>query len=124
MDEQTLFEKIMRRIKAERKRMVLRRKIAGFSFVLAISFLGLVPAIKMAYAGFVGSGFVQLFSLAFSDTAIIMASWQNFILSLLELLPITGLLAIGVALLAALGSLKFLSKNLKGLRCSKQLINI
>jgi len=113
MDEIALFQKIMLRIRAERKRMVLRRKITGFSIALAVSFLGLVSAIKMVYAGFAGSGFVQLFSLAFSDTAIILASWQNFVLSLLELLPITGLLAIGVALFTVLGSLKFLSNNLK-----------
>jgi len=113
MDEIALFQKIMLRIRAERKRMVLRRKITGFSIALAVSFLGLVPAIKMVYAGFAGSGFVQLFSLAFSDTAIILASWQNFVLSLLELLPITGLLAIGVALFTVLVSLKFLSNNFK-----------
>ncbi|MCX6789330.1 MAG: hypothetical protein NTZ42_01840 [Candidatus Gribaldobacteria bacterium] len=115
MDEQTLLEKIMRRIKAEQKMMIFKRKIIGFSLVLAVSFFGLIPAIKMVYVGFAGSGFIQLFSLAFSDTAIIMASWHNFSLSLLESLPITGLLAIGVVSLAILGSLRFLSKNIKGL---------
>ncbi len=118
-----LFEKIMLRIRAERKRMVLKRKIAGFSFVLAVSFLGLIPATKMVYSGFAESGFVQLFSLAFSDTSIVMAYWRNFALSLLESLPITGLMAIGISLFVILGSLKFLSKNIKGFHYSKQLIN-
>ncbi len=124
MDEQNLFEKIMLRIRAEQKRMVLKRKTAGFSFALAVSFLGLIPAIKMAYSGFVGSGFVQLFSLVFSDTSIVMAYWQNVVLSLLESLPITGLMAIGVSLFVILGSLKFLSKNIKGFYNKQQLVNI
>ncbi len=124
MDENSLFEKIMLRIKAEQKRMALKRKIAGFSFVLAVSFLGLIPAIKMAYSGFAESGFVPLFSLAFSDTSIVMVYWQNFALSLLESLPITGLMAIGVSLFALLGSLKFLSKNIKGFHSEQQLVNI
>ncbi|MDD4990128.1 MAG: hypothetical protein PHW31_02350 [Candidatus Pacebacteria bacterium] len=114
----------MLRIKTEQKRMVLKQKIVGFSLVLTVSFLGLIPAIKMAYSGFVESGFVQIFSLAFSDTSIIMIYWQNFVLSLLESLPITGLLATGFSLFVILGSLKFLSKNIKGFHYSNQLINI
>jgi len=123
MDEQTLFEKIMLRIRAERKRMVLKRKIAIFSFILVVSFIGLIPSIKMAYSGFVESGFVQLFLLAFSDTSIVMVYWQNFTLSLLESLPITGLMAFGISLFFLLGSFRFLSKNIKGFHYSKQLIN-
>jgi len=122
MDEKNLFEKIMLRIRAERKKMALKRKIIGFSFVLAVSFFGLIPAVKMAYSGFVGSGFVQLFSLVFSDTSTVISFWQNFVLSLLESLPTTGLMAAGIALFFLLGSLKFLSKNIKGLSYSKQLL--
>ncbi|MDD5750397.1 MAG: hypothetical protein PHU56_01970 [Candidatus Pacebacteria bacterium] len=124
MDEQALFAKIMLRIAAERRKMLLRRKIVGFSLILTVSSAGLIPAVKMAYAGFAGSGFVQLFSLIFSDTAVVMSLWKNFLLSLLETMPITGLVVAGASLLLVLGSLKFLSKSLKGFQNSKQLINI
>lgn len=106
MDEKVLFEKIMARIETERKKISLKRKTIGFSLVLAVSLAGLIPSIKMAYTGFVDSGFYQLFSLAFSDTSIIMAYWQNFVLSLLESLPLTGILATGISLFVVLGSLK------------------
>ena len=113
MDEKILFEKIMLRIGAEKKAMAIKRKIAVFSVILAVSFIGLIPATMVAYSGFTTSGFTQLFSLMFSDTAIVMSLWQNFALSLLETLPINGILLAGVLAIIFFGSLKFLSNNLK-----------
>ncbi len=113
MNEQNLFEKIMLRIRAEKGAMAIKRKIVAFSVVLAISFAGLVPAVKVAYSGLTNSGFTQLFSLVFSDTAIVTSLWQNFALSLLETLPINGILLAGVLLIIFFGSIKFLSNNLK-----------
>lgn len=113
MDEKILFEKIMLRIRTEQKRMALKRKIAGFSVILAISFAGLIPAVKAIHSGFVNSGFTQIFSLMFSDTAIVIGSWQNFALSLLETLPINGILITGIFALVFFSSLRFLSNNLK-----------
>ena len=112
MNEKQLFNKIMLRIKTEQRKVILKRKIGIFAFILVISLTGLVPAFSMAWTGFADSGFVQLFSLAFSDTKIVMTYWQNFIFSLLESLPITGLMIAGISLLALLGSLKFLYKNI------------
>lgn len=124
MDENILFEKIMLRIEGEKKMMAVRRKIAIFSVVLACSLLGLVPATKAVVSGFANSGFVQLFSLVFSDTEIVMGLWQNFALSLLETLPVNGILIAGFLTFAFLGSLRFLSKNIKGFYNKQQLINV
>lgn len=106
MNEQALFEKIMWRIGAEKNKIAIRRKIAVFSVILAISFAGFIPAIKMAYSGFTSSGFTQLFSLIFSDTSIVMGLWQNFALAILETLPINGILLAVVLAIIFFSSLK------------------
>lgn len=121
MNEQNLFEKIMLRIALEKNKIAIKRKIAIFSVMLAVSFAGFIPAVKMAYSGFADSGFTQLFSLIFSDTTAVMSLWQNFSLSLLETLPINGILAIGFLGVIFFSSLRFLSKQLL---YSKKLINI
>lgn len=124
MNEKRLFNQIMLRIKTEQRKAILKRKIAIFSSVLVVSFAGLIPAFGMAWTGLADSGFIQLFSLVFSDTKIVMTYWQNFVFSLLESLPITGLMIIGISLLALLGAFKFLYKNIQVFQSSKQLINI
>jgi len=72
MDEKRLFNEIMLRIKTEQRKAIVRRKIAIFSFVLVVSLSGFIPALGMAWTDLADSGFVQLFSLAFSDTKIMM----------------------------------------------------
>lgn len=113
MDEKILFEKIMLRIWAERNKIAIKRKIVIFSVILAVSFAGLFPVVKATYSGFVNSGFTQLFSLIFSDTSVVIGLWQNFVLSLLETLPINGILITGVLVVIFFGSLRFLSNNIK-----------
>lgn len=113
MDEKILFEKIMIAIGAEKNKIAIKRKIVVFSVILVASFVGLVPAGKAVFSGFVNSGFTQLFSLIFSDTLAVMNLWQNFALSLLETLPIDGILITGVLVFLFFGSLKFLFNNLK-----------
>ena len=121
MDEKILFEKIILRIGVEKNKIAIKRKIVVFSIMLAISFVWLFPAIKMAYSGFINSGFTQLFSLIFSDTSVVMSLWQNFALSLLETLPINGILITGVLAFLFFGSLRFLFKNIKGFHSEQQL---
>ena len=112
MDENVLLEKIMLSIAQEKRAMAMNRRVAVFSLALILSFGGLIPALKGVYSGFVNSGFTQIFSLIFSDTAIVMSLWQNFALSLLETLPINGILAVGVLSIIFFGSVRFLSKQL------------
>lgn len=113
MNEKILFEKIMLRIGMEKNKIAIKRKIAIFSVMLAISFVCLIPASRAVYSGFADSGFTSLFSLIFSDTFLIMGFWQNFVLSLLETLPLNEILITGVLSVVFLSSLKFLFNNLK-----------
>jgi len=111
----------MLRIADEKRAMATSRRVAVFSLALILSFVGLIPALKAVYFGFVNSGFIQIFSLIFSDTAIVMSLWQNFTLSLLETLPINGILAVGVLMAVFSLSLKFLSNNLKNYEYKKDI---
>ncbi|MFH0740108.1 MAG: hypothetical protein V1819_03400 [bacterium] len=113
MNEQNLFNKIMLRIRAEERAMAVRRKVAMFSIITGLSFVGLIPAMRMAYSGFVESGFIQLFSLLITDTSTVMGFLGNFTMSLLETLPMNAILITGFLTIMFFGSLKFLSNNLK-----------
>ncbi len=122
MDEKILFEKIMLRIALEKKKIAIKRKIAVFSVILGVSFLGLIPAVRGAYSGFANSGISPLFSLLFSDTSIVLSYWKNFTFSLLEVLPINGILIAVALLVVCSASIRFLFKNLKGFQNTKQII--
>lgn len=113
-----LFEKIMHRIKKERQSLIFKRRV----MILSISIIGIigavaafVPAFKMAQTEFNESGFLYFLSLIFSDFETVAAYWQNFIMSLLETLPVMGLAILLLTILVFLGSLKFLAKNVKSI---------
>ncbi len=113
MNEIALFEKIMLRIEVEKNKIAIRRKIAVFSVILGVSFVGLIPAVKVAYSGFISSGFIQIFSLLITDTSTVMGFLGNFTLSLLETLPMNAILITGFLTVMFFGSLKFLTNNIK-----------
>ncbi|PIU01893.1 hypothetical protein COT68_00785 [bacterium (Candidatus Torokbacteria) CG09_land_8_20_14_0_10_42_11] len=107
------LEKIIRRVQNERQFLILKRKIIFFSIGLAGSTAAFPPALQILKQAFSDSAFFHFFTLLFSDFEIIVASWQSFLFSLLERLPIASLALFFSILLALLGSLKFLAKNLK-----------
>jgi len=108
-----LFEKIMLRLHKERQLLTLKRRLTIFSVGLIGSAVAFIPAFKMVQAGFIESGFMDFFSLLFSDTGIVMAYWQNFALSLLETLPVLSLMALLATVLVFLESLKLLARDIK-----------
>jgi len=118
-----LFERIVNRIQIEQKLITVKRRIFLFSAGLFITILAFIPTIKMAWSGLTESGFLNFFSLIFSDAGIVASYWQNFALSLLETLPVTGLVLFLVVTLVFLEMLKLLTKNLKLIFNSKQLIH-
>jgi len=107
-----LFGRIMSRIHKEREEEIIKRRIILLSFVSAASFVSVFPAFQLLKADLAASGFFAFFSLLFSDFAIVAAYWQNFVFSLLESLPITGLAAISISSLAFLWSIKLLTKGI------------
>ncbi|MDD5626397.1 MAG: hypothetical protein PHW01_00055 [Patescibacteria group bacterium] len=113
-----LFEKTMRRIQKERQSSILKRKV----MILSIGMIGIIgaaaafiPAFKMAQTELSESGFPYFLSLIFSDFETVVAYWQNFIMSLLETLPVMGLATLLLTILVFLGSLKFLVRNVKSI---------
>jgi len=114
-----LLERIIRRIQAEQKLLTAKRRLVIFSIGVVGSIAAFVPALKMLHQGFAESGFLQFLSLLFSDTQAILSYLGSFLASLLETLPVTGLLVFLAVLLIFLESLKLLSKDIRLLVASK-----
>jgi len=110
-----LLEKILNRIHRE-ERFLVFRKIVIFSVIFIASVTGFVPAVKMLLSDFSQSGFVNFFSLIFSDFSVVLTSWQSFSMILLETLPAASIALTLVTLFAFFQSIKYLSKNIKIIR--------
>ena len=107
-----LFEKIINRIHKEECVLVLRRIII-FSTTLVISLIGFFPALSLLMSGLNQSGFLNFFSLMFSDSSTIMTYWQSFAMVLLQTLPALSLALFLAVLLTLLQSIKSLTKYAK-----------
>jgi len=116
-----LLTRIIRVIK-KRERRSLRLRVIFLSVLLLASAASFLPSFQMVKSGLTESGFLKFFSLIFSDASIVMAHWKNFILSLLETLPVASLILFLFIALIFLESLKLLIRNIKNISGSKQLI--
>ncbi len=108
-----LFGKIMSRIHREQRLGMIKQRIVIFSVGALASLAAIFPAFQILKTELAANGFFTFSSLLFSDFAVVSAYWQNFALSLLEALPVMGLIAVLAAVLAFLGSLRFLTKDIK-----------
>ena len=106
-----LLEKILKRIHREERLLVARRVII-FSIMLIGSLAGFVPSLKMVLSDFSSSGFLNFFSLLFSDFSTVATYWQSFSMILLETLPALSLTLFLFVLFILLQSIKSLTKNL------------
>lgn len=91
---------------AARKRRAAQKRLVFWVALFAISAIGCIPALLFLKNESSASGFLQSLSLLFSDPMVVLLDWQEFTLSLLELLPVTALGVILVTLFALLGSLR------------------
>ncbi len=94
-----LLRQVMSRIHNERQIAAAKRRLIIWAVGLTVALVAFLPALNILRAGMLESGFIQYFSLFFSDTRIILAQWESFALSLLETLPATGLIAFSAVLL-------------------------
>ena len=117
-----LLEKVLKRIHRE-ERLLVFRKIIIFSVTLAVSLIGLVPAVKILLSDSYQSGFTSFSSLIFSDFSAITAHWQSFAMILLETLPAASLALFLAVLLTFLESIKALTKNIKIIKNSRLATN-
>ncbi|TAN33030.1 hypothetical protein EPN28_03445 [Patescibacteria group bacterium] len=107
-----LLDKVMNRIQKERVFLALRRKLVIFFASTLCSAVALVGALRLAGRGFAESGFFKFFSLLFSDFGSVYAYWQDFAWSLLESLPVMGLIILLAAVLALLISLRLFVRGI------------
>jgi len=88
----TLFDRIIQNIKAEENFIILRRKIMFISISTIISMSLFIFSIVLIRNKAVETGFSSFSSLIFSDFNIILQNRKNFIISLLETIPITNVI--------------------------------
>lgn len=117
-----LFERILKRIHKEERLLVLR-KVIIFSVMLVGSLVGFVPSLKMLLSDFSSSGFVNFFSLIFSDPSAVAMYWRSFTMILLETLPALSLTLFLTVLLILLQSIKSLTRNLKIIKSHSLVLN-
>lgn len=108
-----LYERIIGRIYKERRLLTIRRRIFIFSAGFFGSLVAFLPVYRAVTTDLIQSGFFQFFSLIFSDFSIVAAHWQNFILALLEALPIMSLIMFFAVLLISFESAKHFTKNVR-----------
>jgi len=108
-----LFEKIIQRLYQEQRISALRRRLLILSAVLSGSMVALIPAFRALQTGLTESGFMEFFSLLFSDLAVVIAHWQDFASALLESLPVMSAVVLLSAVFVVLGSLKFIARDMK-----------
>lgn len=89
-----LLSKIMTRIHNEQQIAVAKRHLVIWTVGLLGSLVALWPAIATLSKSLTETGFGQYFKLIFTDTGIIFAQWETYLLSLLENLPTFGLMEI------------------------------
>ncbi len=107
-----LFERIITRLKMEKKLAVSRRRMLYFVFILAGTFAGFIVTCAALQNILVQSELLKILSLVFSDPKVVLANWQDFGLFVLESLPAISLAIFFVALFVLLGSLKYAVKYL------------
>jgi len=95
-----LYDRVINRINHEEKFMILKRRLILRSAGLLLSIFALIPLGIRLFSDIASSGFTQFLSLLFSDFSIVMANIGDYVLSLLELMPVLSLSLASAALLA------------------------
>lgn len=103
---------IIRAVEHHRKRTA-RQRTLGYGGLLAVSIMGMVPAVWGLAAQLSQSGFFRYLSLAFSDGGAMWSMGKDFGLLLGESLPVMSVILVGAILIITLWSLKkLLSRSL------------
>ena len=101
-----LRQNILLGIKQEERR---RAKVYLFAYasIIPLSVLGIVLSFRYMSEGFYQSGFYEYLSLLFSGDSAIYVYWKELLLSLIDSMPIIGM----IAFLVALGALVWSGAN-------------
>lgn len=88
-----LYDRVINRINYEHKIQVLKRKILANSCGLFISLIIFIPALSKLYSEIIQSGLVQFVSLIFTDFKMITLYFNDYILSIIESIPVMSFFA-------------------------------
>lgn len=105
-----LLKKIMDRINAEREAISIRNKFITALASFLVIFVIAIPTWQYFQTDIAISGFSQFIRLIFYDFKIVLANWQDYVLSLLETLPVFSAIAVLLVILGFTIALKYLSK--------------
>ncbi len=117
-----LLDKIILRIDVEKKRRTVRFGVGLFGVLAVAAVVAFIPALGELQSEMAGSGFSQFFSLIFSDTQVVLTYWREFVLSLVESMPLFGMTVVLGSVLVFLASVKFLVRDFSAVFSRSQLI--
>ena len=107
---QHLAGAIVKNIKREaRRRTTLTMSLYGTTALGALA--AFIPAYSYMSDEIVRTGFSEFLSLTYSDSALVITNWREMIFTILESLPIVGIVAILILTLAVLGSLRMIAQT-------------
>jgi len=108
-----LFDKVISRLHWEKRVATARKKILLYSTATIFSLSALIGAFYYVRLEMISSGFINYFSLIYSDLDVVLLSWQNFSITLLESLPTTSLILLLMSMAALMLMVKNLTKNIQ-----------
>jgi hypothetical protein len=101
-----LYGAVLSRLDQEKNRVREWKLRLSVTAALA-SMVSLVPATTLLMRGFSETGFSSYLSLLFSDGRAILSFWGEYLLSLIDSLPLAGLASFALALFVFLASIKY-----------------
>lgn len=107
-----LRQHILTHISREERRRA-RIYVLASAVAILLSLSGIVTSVQYVVQALYWSSSYAYLSLLLSDTDIVFANWQEFSLSLLESIPVIGILLSLIAAFALLVSIRTLANNLR-----------
>lgn len=107
-----LRNNVLLSIRSEEKR-IAKRELAVSAFAAVASIGAIVASVEYAVTAFYQSSFYSYASLLLSDPDMVLRYWREFSLTLLESLPVIGIVCFLIAMFALLVSLRFLARNMR-----------
>ncbi|HLC99813.1 MAG TPA: hypothetical protein VJC11_02525 [Patescibacteria group bacterium] len=111
-----LLGKIMARIQNEKT--LMRRRAILFAVVAVFSLVAFVPAFSAMRKEFTQSGLFEIAALLFSDPTVIRIAWNDFMLSILESLPVRSIVVVLATAFVFLSSLKLIVRDITAILAS------
>jgi ABC-type spermidine/putrescine transport system permease subunit I len=108
-----LLARIMEKIRQEKNIMAVKRRLVVFFFGFLASAAAMIPVFNLVQTEISQSGFLQFFSLVFSDFGAVIVYWRTFAMSLLETIPAVSVAMFLAVIFVFLASFKLLVKNMK-----------